>query len=197
MMKLLLLVILAATGCEPRLPMQPLPALAVARAPLPAPVLKGLWNGGEELIWSVHSRGMQIGTATLTVSEDLEVTSRFIPERWLAGLRSLHHRLETGPKSHLGVHSLHSTLGWIRAWARPKAAPTTIEARHGKRRFRIAVATPIEEPPLLRIDVVANEINGSGVAIALWLSDDDRRVPTRIEMTLGKRRITAHLISNR
>jgi uncharacterized protein DUF3108 len=107
---------------------------------------------------------------------DLETT--FEPTRVHAGERVL-----ALPPGKVG-HTLHTALGVLRAWARPGARPGYVYVVHAGELYELAVHEPVVEMlhgvHVLRVD---GAIASEKLTIQLWITDDDRRVPLRIEVT--------------
>ncbi|MBT8492396.1 MAG: hypothetical protein KJO07_05000 [Deltaproteobacteria bacterium] len=196
-----LMVVLSTAACEPPLPARGLPPLQTQRRPAVAPNLRVLWFPGEKLVWQVHSKTMQVGTAVLaTQGTPPRVRSQFLPERWLRAVRALHHDLVTSGQPVRDVHTLHSLLGWLRAWSHPDNRPALVQARFGKQRYRVEVSTPSLEAGdygRLRVELIAHANDDERIEASLWLTNDSKRSPVRIDIRLGARRITATLITDR
>lgn len=96
------------------------------------------------------------------------------------------------------VHTLHSALGALRAWARLDAAPGVLNILVGGEPRRFEVQAPIAETLLdrdaLRISARAQDHDATATVI-IWLADDATRAPLRIEITSQDARVTAELIS--
>jgi hypothetical protein len=80
-------------------------------------------------------------------------------------------------------HTLHTALGVVRAWARPRAAAGYVYVVHAGELFELALREPVAVQlhgvHVLRVDgAIARE----NIAIQLWITDDDRRIPLRIEV---------------
>ena len=101
------------------------------------------------------------------------------------------------------VHTLHTTLGWLRAWAAPDAAAAHAYVVHRTTLYRFAAAPPVVEDrggaTWWRIDCRAEPIAGAGVrsgdaiVVTLWL-DAEQRLPRRFEIAGEAGRVTAELI---
>ena len=91
------------------------------------------------------------------------------------------------------AHTLHSALGWVRAWARADAAPAELYVVHDGDLYRVDLATPtrdtVDDKPALRVDGHAGALS-----ISLWLSTDAAHLPLRIVARTGSLQITAQLI---
>jgi hypothetical protein len=192
-------------ACEPPLPARELPVLEPAPTPTAAPNLRAMWIPGESLAWEVHSKSVPIGTAILTTSDGrlgpMRIRTRFVPEGWLAHLRVLRHDLVTTGNKDADAHTLHSMIGWLRAWSHPDNAPAILRAKVGKERYRVSVATPLVErgqDSTLRVDMTAlSDDQRLRIEATLWLTHDRRRIPTRLDLRFGARRVTATLITDR
>jgi hypothetical protein len=89
------------------------------------------------------------------------------------------------------AHTLHSALGWLRAWASPGARAVSLFVVYMGTVFRLDVAQPMQEEGRLRIDGHAGEI-----AISIWFSESSARIPLRIVATSGSLHLTAELIES-
>ncbi len=95
------------------------------------------------------------------------------------------------------VHTLHSALGALRAWARPGAPPGFLIVLFGGEPIRLEVAEPVPEQladrAALRID--ARVLGGASPAtVTLWLGAAEDRAPLRIELASDDARVTAELL---
>lgn len=96
------------------------------------------------------------------------------------------------------MHTLHSALGALRAWARLGAAPGVLTALFAGEPLRLDVEAPVAESLLDRdtLRITARAKTGADAAvITVWLADDAARAPLRIEISNGDTRATAELIS--
>ncbi|HEU5057783.1 MAG TPA: hypothetical protein VFU21_14730, partial [Kofleriaceae bacterium] len=100
------------------------------------------------------------------------------------------------------VHTLHSALGWMRGWAGREAEAGHIHILHRRNLYRLEIGAPLGEPapgrstPALRIDCQALPVDarGDGIMLTVWLSDDERRLPLRIDAVSDGMRVLADLI---
>ncbi len=98
------------------------------------------------------------------------------------------------------AHTIHSALGWLRAWADPKAEPSALYVLEDRHLFRFTLDRPVtellREIETLRIDghIRANEAS-EPIGITVWLTADAERKPLRIAITAGKLHIVAELVS--
>ena len=105
------------------------------------------------------------------------------------------------------VHTLHSALGALRAWARPGARPGFLTVLIAGEPVQLEIAEPVPEElrdrQALRIDGRAlgghAAIDGAGagagaIAIKLWLRAGEDRTPLRIELATDEARVTAELL---
>lgn len=207
----LVLLCLAAACAEPPLQRQPLPEL-VTQASRPA-----VWNAAvldvdERLTWDVRAGGMSIGRAQLAVAgapgARRDVTSRFRTSDLVASFVVIDHRMSTfidlaAPAPRL--HTLHSALVWMRGWARDGAAPSHLAVEFERRRYRLDTMSPVREPapgmdvPALRVAcriLPLGRRDLAAIAVTVWLSDDDRRLPLVLDATRGGMRVVATLIEH-
>jgi hypothetical protein len=97
--------------------------------------------------------------------------------------------------------SLHSALGVLRAWAQPDAAPGFLFVVHAGRLVRLEVARPVVEElagtRTLRVDGRVHPADDDHAAfpVTVWLTDDPKRTPIRIEIANAGDRVTAELIA--
>jgi hypothetical protein len=95
------------------------------------------------------------------------------------------------------VHTLHSALGALRAWARPGARPGFLIVLVAGEPLRLELGEPVPEQlqdrATLRID---GRVHGgaSPAAIKIWLRAGDDRTPQRIELAGEDGRVTAELL---
>jgi hypothetical protein len=207
---------LLAACSEPRLVMKPLPPLAPPVAPIVelAPGPLGFLPG-EHLIWEVQARGVVIGRIELAV-EDHAITSHFRTSRLVSAFAVVDHELVTllddqAPRSaserldydgklgqftielaHTKLHSLHTALGAIRAWAHEGAMPGFLDVAFMDKRFRLELEQPSVQDERLRVDA---HIGGeTPIGITMWI--DAERRPVRIEVRADDERISAELIAS-
>jgi hypothetical protein len=98
------------------------------------------------------------------------------------------------------AHTLHSALGWVRAWAAADAAPSYLYVLEDAQLFRLELARPMHEElrgvDTLRIDgVIRGGAGDAPIAMTLWLSADDERKPLRLTIIADKLHVTAELVS--
>lgn len=207
----LLLGLLLAACTEPKLARQPLPPL-VTPAARPAVWTGALLDAGEHFTWDVRAAGMSIGRAELTVGgapgARRDVTSRFRTSDLVASVVVIDHRLATvidlaAPPPRL--HTIHSALAWMRGWTRDGAAPSHLEIEFDHRRYRLDAMSPVREPspgtdvPALRVAcriLPVGRRDLAPIAVTVWLSDDERRVPLYVDATGGGMRVVASLIDH-
>lgn len=97
-------------------------------------------------------------------------------------------------------HTLHSALGAVRAWARPDARPGFLFIVHAGQPYRLDVARPVAEElqgtKTLRVECCVHPQTDKlePFAVTLWLTDDPKRTPIRIEITNANEHVTAELI---
>ncbi|MBX3158837.1 MAG: DUF3108 domain-containing protein [Deltaproteobacteria bacterium] len=98
--------------------------------------------------------------------------------------------------------TLHTALGWVRAWAAPGAEPGFLFVIHMGELYRLDIGRPrpseVAGTRALEIECRAGVYRSKDdpIAMKLWLSADARRVPLRIEVTVGTLRLTAELIEH-
>jgi len=218
-MRAFCLAIVFAAGCtsESSVAMKPLPPLAP-----PIPPMIELVDGplgfapGEHLIWEVQARGIAIGRLELDVEEHA-ITSRFATNHIANRFTRVDHELVTlldegMPVSanerlnfdgelrqttinlaHTKLHSLHTALGLVRAWARAGATPGFTSVTFMDKRFRMQLEQPVSEGGLLRVDA---HISGGDetIGVTIWLDDVHR--PVRVEVRADDEQVTAELIAS-
>ena len=144
------------------------------------------------------------GAAPTSSVDDLVLgdTHRRIESTFAAGIyriESVSHRTPPGATQ---VHTLHSALGWMRSWAGPDAEPGHILILHRRNLYRLEIGAPLREPapgrstPALRVDCHALPVDsrGDGILLTVWLSDDERRLPLRLDAVADGMRVLADLI---
>lgn len=110
------------------------------------------------------------------------------------------YRIEGQPPhtvKHGSVHTLHSAIGVLRAWARPGAKPGFLFVLFAGELLRLEVAEPVAEQlgdrATLRID--GRAVGGATPAIVtIWLRAGEDRTPLRIELASDDSRVTAELL---
>jgi hypothetical protein len=95
------------------------------------------------------------------------------------------------------VHTVHSALGALRAWARPGAPPGYLTVLLAGGPIRLEVGEPVPEAladrAALRID--ARALGGPVPAtVTIWLGAGEDRAPLRIELATDEARVTAELL---
>jgi hypothetical protein len=96
-----------------------------------------------------------------------------------------------------GAHTMHSALGWLRAWAQPDAHASSVLVVEAGRLYKLEVAQPmledLEGTQTLHIDC---RIQGGAdpIAFTIWLGANRDRKPLRIVATVGTLRLIAELI---
>ena len=99
-----------------------------------------------------------------------------------------------------GVHTLHTALGVVRAWAELDAGPGYLFVVHAGKLFRLDLAQPspaeLQGTRALRVEGHIRPVahDGDAFAIALWLSADPTRRPLRIEIRTDAAQLTAELV---
>jgi hypothetical protein len=220
-------VVASLGACEPSSSFRPaaLPPLVAAAKPKPVAAAARLQlAAGESWIWDVQLQGMSIGRAELVVG-DHEVHSRFATSKLASAFATVHaddvttfDRATAQPTATRDVldvdgdhdakdtalagtnrHSIHTAIGWLRAWATPDAAASTLVVEYLGKPYTLEVARPVPElvddKHALRIDGV---VRGAPkpVALTIWLSADDKHAPLRIAITTDNIHVTAQLIDS-
>src|SRR4051812_3000202 len=185
-----ILAICGACG-EPQLVAKPLPPLAPPTSPLIELAAGPLgFAPGENLIWEVQARGMVIGRVELDVAENA-ITSHFKTTTLVSAFVKLEHDevtfvdqgepvsanesfdLDGTPGQytidlHGKVHSLHTALGALRAWAHEGARPVFMQVAVMNKHVTLQLEQPVSEGELLRVD---GHIRGADepISIKVWL----------------------------
>lgn len=112
-----------------------------------------------------------------------------------AGYRITGQPPQTIKRGH--VHTIHSALGLLRAWAQPGARPGFLIVLLAGEAIRLEVAEPVAEllqdRAALRID--ARAVGGASPAtVTIWLRAGEDRTPLRIELASEDTRVTAELL---
>ncbi len=157
-------------------------------------------------MFSVQHRLITVvrGAAPVSSVDDLEYgrTHHRIESDFAAGLYRVGGRPHRTPAGVTQVHTLHSALGWLRGWAVADAESGYIHILHRSNLYRLEIAAPLPESapgsstPALRVDCHALPVDsrGDGILLTVWLTDDERRLPLRIDAVAGGMRILADLI---
>ena len=182
---------------EPPLVAHPLPPLQAPEASPPAAGRqRGFWRPGERMVWNVRFKGLAVGRAELLVGDDF-VKSRFRADKLFAQSVDNHDlTTELVPQSS-GAHTIHSAVGWLRAWAEPGAPARSLRVDHLGDAYDVDVASPMVEVDhggTLRIEAQAAPPDDSPIVISVWLSRDERRAPVRFELSRGVKRVTGTLV---
>jgi hypothetical protein len=159
-------------GCvESRIPVQPLPELVVEGTPTSEAAVGEIHMfPGERMIWDVSLDGMSLGRAELVVGA-ADVHSEFRTASLVGALVSVHHELTTVLDGNAvasatdvlevdgevtrnvvsrtpgvpPVHTLHSVVGWLRAWAPRATQRGYITVAHAGHVYRLDVARPYRD----------------------------------------------------
>jgi hypothetical protein len=95
------------------------------------------------------------------------------------------------------IHTLHSALGTLRAWARPGARPGFLTVLLAGQPIRLELAEPVAESlqdrEALRIDGRATG-GDAPATVTIWLRAGEDRTPLRIELASEDSRVTAELL---
>ncbi|HTR49235.1 MAG TPA: DUF3108 domain-containing protein [Kofleriaceae bacterium] len=92
------------------------------------------------------------------------------------------------------IHTLHTALGWLRAWARDGAPPAVVYVVHDRELYRIEIAAPVRET-LRERATLRFDAHAGAVALVVWLSDDAKRTPLRIVAKAGGIDVVAELVT--
>jgi hypothetical protein len=215
--------VLLVACVDSKLPVQPLPDLVTERAPRAAAAIDQLrLTAGERMIWDVYVHGLVIGRAELIV-DDNEIRSDFATRDLAKALFSVHHALTTVlARTHdraersvetlvldgattrgelpAGDHvqTIHTVLGWLRAWARPGAPPGFLTVATLGELYRFEVAGPtreaLESGPALRVECRVVGAKTGAIALTIWLAEQRALVPVRIQIAIGELHVIANLV---
>lgn len=127
---------------------------------------------------------------------------RRIETTFSAGIYRVDSVAHRAPPGAVQLHTIHSALGWMRSWAGPDAEPGHIHILHRSNLYRLEIGSPLPEPspggttPSLRVDCQAlpADSRGDGILLTVWLSDDERRMPLRVDAVVDGTRVLADLI---
>lgn len=97
------------------------------------------------------------------------------------------------------AHTMHSALGWMRAWAKPGASTAYLFVLHLDKLYRLDVAPPVAEDlngvKTLRVDCEVRAPNKSNpVPFSVWLTADPARLPLKLVFDTSSGHITAEMI---
>jgi hypothetical protein len=141
-------------------------------------------------------------TSTLEPTRATSVRERFVIDgettHVVASFRDAMYVLDDDkrravPGGNIG-HTIHSALGWLRAWAEPGARGGYLFVLHVGELYKLEFAEPIVEAESLRIDCRIVPPDEEPVTITLWLATNADRVPTRFEIGNANVRLTAELV---
>ena len=129
-------------------------------------------------------------------------TRRRVETIFSAGVYRVDSVAHRAPPGAVQLHTLHSALGWMRSWAASEAQPGHIHILHRGNLYRLEIGAPLREPSpgtstsSLRIDCQALPVDsrGDGILLTIWLSDDERRLPLRLDAVIDGMRVLADLI---
>jgi hypothetical protein len=127
---------------------------------------------------------------------------RRIETTFAAGIYRVDSVAHRAPPGAVQLHTLHSALGWMRSWAGADAEPGHIHILHRRNLYRLEIGAPLREPApgtstaALRVDCQALPVDarGGGILLTVWLSDDERRLPLRLDAVVDGMRVLADLI---
>jgi hypothetical protein len=219
MRRMMLVVVVACrtSGFAPK----PLPALVAAAPARPAAARMLRLDPGDAWVWDVQLGGVSVGRVEMAV-DDGAVRSRF----WTSTLASAFARVHASAVTELdaartravsaresvdvdgdrnvhddavaaGHHTVHTALGWLRAWVGADAQAATLAVDFLRASYTLDVARPVPErldgAPALRVDGV---VRGAGkpLAVTLWFSADARRSPLRAVVAYGELHAVAQLL---
>jgi hypothetical protein len=107
---------------------------------------------------------------------------------------------ERRPVPQGAAHTLHTALGAIRAWAHPDAASGFLFVVHEGRLFHLTLARPIPET-LVGTDAIKiacrvrpHDGKGDVLALTIWLTATEARLPFRIAISGDEEQMTADLV---
>jgi hypothetical protein len=97
------------------------------------------------------------------------------------------------------VHTMHSALGWIRAWASASAPASVLYVVEDRDLYRIDLARPTAEDlrgvATFRIDGTIHVDANTTITVTAWVTADSDRRPLRLAIVAGKVHLTAELVS--
>jgi hypothetical protein len=194
-------------------------ATPVERQPMIAPRAL-LLNPGEAFIWDIQWKGITVARAEMFVDE-AEVRSRLATGALASSIAHVKHELVTQldranarprggeeilvedddtrsapiPNGKLG-HSIHTTLGALRAWADPDAKPGYLQVLHLGELYRVDVEQPFVEElqgtPTLK--VIGHVRMKEPATITIWFTADPGRIPMRFEISRDGSKVVAALV---
>ncbi|HEU0032231.1 MAG TPA: hypothetical protein VFQ53_16465 [Kofleriaceae bacterium] len=99
------------------------------------------------------------------------------------------------------LHTLHSALGVVRAWATRGAQPGYLWLLHQGGLYRLDVFAPARDEALglraLRVDGIVRALSGEPpIAVHLWLAANRDRTPLRFEIDAGSTRVLAEVVES-
>ena len=98
------------------------------------------------------------------------------------------------------VHTMHSALGTLRAWAVPNARPGYLHIVHAGELYRLDVDSPSREDwrgtPAVKVEGRIVEDGAKPVVVTLWLTANATRSPIRIAIAHDGKQIDAEQIED-
>ena len=187
-------VTLAVPACASHLAPQPLPPLVATAAPSPAGG-GTLVIPGEHLIWEVAADGVTIGRAEMIVRPP-EIESRFQTDGIASMFADVQEHLITPIADSPGIYTIHSALGWLRAWHPSGSAAARLAISYDGDRYAVTCEPPIpDELHDARVVRIACDVATSEpVTLTFQLADDSDRVPLRVVAKVGTTNVEANLV---
>jgi hypothetical protein len=214
---LVLLLACRTSGIAPT----PLPPLVATARPRPAAVHPLRLDPGDAWVWDVQVGGVSIGRVEAAVDAH-EVRSHFATTALASAFARVHasatteldamrtravsaresldvdgDRADRDDAVAAGHHTVHTALGWLRAWVGADATASTLVVDVLGKPYALDVARPVPErlddAPALRVDGV---VRGAAkpIALTLWFSADALRAPLRAVIAYGELRAVVQLL---
>lgn len=184
----------SVTACASHLAPQPLPPLVATTAPSAA---RGgtLVIPGEHLIWEVAADGVTIGRAEMIVRA-AEIESRFQTDGIASMFADVHEHLITPIRDAAGIYTIHSALGWLRAWHPSGTEAARLAISYDGDRYAVTCEPPIpDELHDARVVRIACSVATSEpVTLTFQLAEDSERVPLRVVAKIGTTNVEANLV---
>ncbi|MEJ7597113.1 MAG: DUF3108 domain-containing protein [Kofleriaceae bacterium] len=136
-----------------------------------------------------RTRALALRETFVIDGETTRVSARFDRSRFVLE----NDRPHAIPGGNLG-HTIHTALGWLRAWAAPGAASGALYVLHVGELYRLEFAEPVVEQDTLKVDCRVVPAGEDAVSISIWLTLDRDRTPRRIEISNAAVTLTAELV---